>query len=269
MTYFQLQNQLKHLPKNEVNVLICHAHGINTAELIARRGDEAPEASAVLEYAARLESGEPLQYITGKADFYGLEFFVDSRVLIPRFDTETPVEYCIKNIPENSIFADICCGSGCIGISILKNRPDLSCIFADISVGALQVSKQNAERLGVSDRSRFLSFDALDVRSYAQLESVSTVVSNPPYIRSDVVPTLDRQVLREPVIALDGGGDGMKFYRAITEFSHSTLGNDTHIIYEIGYDQESDITAVARDNGYCCTVIRDLSGNCRVAVLTE
>ncbi len=267
MTYFQLQKQLEHLPKNEVNTLICHAHGITLPQLIMHRENEAESADTVLEYAERLEKGEPVQYITNKADFYGLEFFVDNRVLIPRFDTEALVEYCIENIPQDTVFADICCGSGCIGISILKNRPDLSCIFADISDGALQVCRQNAEALGVYKRSSFMSFDALDADCYLRLQNVTTVVSNPPYIRSCVIPTLDKQVLHEPLIALDGGDDGMDLYRAITKHSRSTLECVTHILYEIGYDQEKDITAVACENRYSCRVIRDLSGNCRVAVL--
>ncbi len=269
MTYAQLKKQLSHLPENEVNTLICHVHGISPSHLLASRDNLAEHSDKVLEYARRLDSGEPLQYILNSADFYGFEFYVDRRVLIPRFDTETLVDYCIKNIPQNTVFADICAGSGCIGISVLRHRPDLFCIFADISDSALDVCRINAHKCesGISERAKFIRFDALNAESYSLLGSVKTVVSNPPYIRSDVIPTLDRQVLHEPKLALDGGDDGLDFYRTMTANIRSSLGKDVHIIYEIGYDQAQDLKNIASVNGYGCKILHDISGNCRVAVL--
>ncbi len=269
MTYRELTKKHSDIPKNEINTLICHVCGLTDTQLLSERDSDIPDRlyEELSDGIRRLTDGEPIQYITNKAYFYGLDFHVDPRVLIPRFDTETVTEYCIKNIPQNAVFADICCGSGCIGISILKNRHDLSCIFADISDGALQISRSNSERWGVADRATFITFDALDKSSYDALRGLSAVVSNPPYIRSSVVHTLEKQVLHEPHIALDGGTDGLDFYRAITENCTSCFEKNTHIIYEIGYDQADDICITASKNGLSCRIINDLSGNCRVAVL--
>ncbi len=271
MTYLQLSKQYPHLPTNEINTLICHICGLSPAEFLACRGEDISDGhlERITDGIKRLEDGEPIQYITGTAYFYGFEFFVDRRVLIPRFDTETVVEYCISNIPKNSLFADICCGSGCIGLSVLKHRADLKCIFADISTDALDVCTANAKRIGISEKQAVITeFDALDKERYGILKGISAAVSNPPYIASDTVPTLDRQVLYEPVMALDGGSDGLDFYRTVTKNILSCFDGRAHIIYEIGYDQSDALTRIAADNGLRCNISNDLSGNPRMAVLT-
>ncbi len=221
----------------------------------------------VLDAYRKLKRDAPIQYIVGKCDFYGMEFYVDKSVLIPRFDTEVVVEHCIKNLPEGICFADLCCGSGCIGLSILKHRPDLKCVFADISRPALHVCRKNAEKFELSDRCNIIRADVTLTETYKKLRGISYIVSNPPYVKTAVVPTLDLRVLSEPYIALDGGADGLDFYRAITANCVNFLGKRTHIIYEIGYDEASDVIKTAKGHGMSCDIIKDLSGNDRVAVL--
>ncbi len=210
----------------------------------------------------RVESGEPLAYVIGEWYFYGLTFKLNRACLIPRPDTEHVVEAAIGKIPKNGRFADLCTGSGCIAVSVLKNRPDLSAEGYDISEAALSAARENAALNGVSAQ-----FSALDVlNAEPQEEIYDAVVSNPPYIRSDVIPTLST-VQREPAAALDGGKDGLVFYREIVRRYKSALKKDGSFIFEIGYDQGRDIKRIAEENGFSCEIMKDYGGNDRVAVL--
>ncbi len=215
----------------------------------------------------RFESGEPLAYIIGEWYFYGLTFKVDRNCLIPRPDTEHVVEKAISLIPKDGYFADLCTGSGCIAISVLKNRADTRAFACDISQEALQITKENARLNNISE-SR-MELQPADIFSLKLTEDAfDVIISNPPYIRTDVIPTLET-VRFEPKSALDGGEDGMKFYRCIiNEFNHA-LKKDGAFVFEIGYDQGTEIKAIARESGFSCEVIRDYGGNNRVAVLKK
>lgn len=208
----------------------------------------------------------PLQYIIGKWWFCRCEFEVDENCLIPRPDTELVVETAEKLLGKNASFADLCTGSGCIAISLLNLRPDLCGLAVDLYPKTLEIAKKNAERNSVGDR---LSFKLGDVLSHGLLGNrvFEAVISNPPYIRSGVVPTLSREVGYEPQAALDGGDDGLVFYKGIIDNFAKNLSPDGLFIFEIGYDQADDIRAIASERGFGCEIKKDLGGNDRVAVI--
>lgn len=210
----------------------------------------------------RLDAGEPIEYITGKAYFYREEYDVSPAVLIPRPDTERVVERLVALLPEGGHFADLCSGSGCIGISALCERRDCTACAYDISEAAVEIAAKNAEKLGVSERYTVKAADITDMSD----DAFDIIVSNPPYIESGVIPTLDRSVRDyEPHIALDGGADGLDFYRAILDGYRPRVC----YIFEIGYDQAHAICALAYERGLSCEVTKDYGGNDRVAVIKE
>lgn len=214
----------------------------------------------------RVEGGEPLAYVLGEWYFYGLTFKLNGDCLIPRPDTEHIVEKAIELIPRGGRFIDLCSGSGCIGISVLRYRPDTEGDALEISPLAYGKSLENGELNGVSERYHPVCGDLFLHRPE---RTYDCVISNPPYIRSDVVPTLDGSVKDyEPLRALDGGVSGMDFYRYILTNYNEYLADGGSFIFEIGYDQREDITALARELGYgYCRVTKDYGGNDRVAVI--
>ena len=217
-------------------------------------------ASAVSKRAERY----PLQYIIGKAYFYNEAYEVNESVLIPRSDTEILVEYATKHIPEGKSFLDLCTGSGCVGISTLKNTKNTRARLVDISADALVVAERNAKLNGVSERAELVRCDVL---GEALDGEIFAVLSNPPYVREDVYKTLEKEIFSEPKIAFVGGIDGCDFYREITKKYKSKISEGGFIAYEIGYDQGEDIKAIAESEAMTCQVLKDYSGNDRVAVL--
>ncbi len=208
-------------------------------------------------YVKRYEAGEPLAYITGVKEFYGREFEVTSDVLIPRPDTEKLVELALKRIPQGEKFRviDACTGSGCVGITLALERPDITVVATDISPAAAEIARRNAVKLGVADR--------FEVRVGNLLEPVQGVydllVSNPPYIKPADMPGLMREVRDfEPHLALEGlGQDGSGFHDQLIEQSKRVLKPGAFVLMEIGYDQG----LLFKDIG---TVYKDDAGNDRV-----
>ena len=211
---------------------------------------EGDELQKVVE---RIELGEPLAYVIGEWYFWDETFKLNEACLIPRPDTEHLVEHGLKHIKPGDSIADICCGSGCIGLSILKHTKDTVCTFVDISDGALAMTKLNAERMGLTRRCRFICQDILQSRVEGDFD---VILSNPPYIKSGVVPTLE-VARHEPKTALDGGEDGMDFYRVLVKDYAPKV-----MLLEIGYDQKEDIMSLCD-----CEVYNDYGGNPRVAVI--
>ncbi len=247
--------------KYEARLLASHFEGIPVSQLII----EDPELTNVeLAYAVeRREKREPLQYIIGGVDFYREHYKVSPDCLIPRSDTEILVDYAVKNLPKNAIFADLCTGSGCIAVSVLANRPDLSALAFDISENALKIARENAEINGVTARVEFFAQNLL--LEAADIGNAEYILSNPPYIPADVIRGLDAELFFEPKIALDGGEDGLVFYRRmLTDYPCVKA-----FIFEIGYDQAAEITALAEQNGRRAEIIKDFSQNDRLAVLTK
>lgn len=204
----------------------------------------------------------PLQHITGKAYFMGLEFMVNEHVLIPRFDTEVLVEEVLKRIKGGEHILDMCTGSGCILLSLLHERPDCTGIGADISEKALEVAGKNAKKLNLHPL--LIRTDLFEHIA----EKYDIIVSNPPYIQTKVIETLDAEVkLHEPVLALDGMEDGLYFYREIVKNSARFLKDGGFLCFEIGYDQGAAVSEMMQEQGYeDVTVIKDLSGLDRVVI---
>ncbi len=209
----------------------------------------------------RLDSHEPLAYILGEWYFYDERYIVTPDVLVPQPDTEILVEQAIKLIPENSLFVDLCTGSGCIAVSVLCHRPDLRAYAVDISDEALAIARENAEINGVSDRIEFVCDDIM--YGTFELPPYSALLSNPPYIRSGVIPTLAEEVRAEPLIALDGGDDGLSFYRRIKELYDGGQVREALLFLEIGYDQAEDVKGIFGGG----QVKKDYGGNDRLFML--
>ena len=213
----------------------------------------------------KLTKGVPLQHITHRQEFMKMDFFVDENVLIPRPDTEILIEEVIKiaqkyNSPR---ILDLCTGSGAIAISLKKFVPNADITAVDISEKALEIAQKNAKKL--ETKINFLKsdlFDKLDNKKF------DIIVSNPPYIRKDEIKKLSEEVQKEPKIALDGGEDGLDFYRIITEQAINYLKTGSFLCFEIGYNQKNDVIKIIEDeqnykNTYCK---KDLYGNDRIII---
>lgn len=209
-------------------------------------------------------SGIPLQYIFGYTWFYGLKLFCDRNVLIPQPDTEVLVEEAVKNLPYGAHFADICTGSGCIAAAVLTHRPDTLCTAYDISDYALATArKNNAEHISKGR----CSIKKLDVFAPWEDTVFDALISNPPYIKSADIDGLDREVLSEPRLALDGGADGLDFYRRILDEGKRHLRSGGHIYFETGHDTAEGVKELCRGK-YPIRQISDLSKIIRVADIT-
>ena len=228
---------------------ICH---IERGDLYAH-GDRILEDNLNEKYVEALKRRvlhEPLQHITGFQEFMGLEFCVNNCVLVPRQDTEILVEEVLKNLQDGSRILDMCTGSGCILLSLLHYSNNCEGIGVDISDEALEIATQNADRLDLG--ATFIKsnlFDSMDGK-------FDFIVSNPPYIRSEVIPTLMEEVKDfEPIIALDGKEDGLYFYRQIIESGKNYLQRGGMLYFEIGFDQAVDVSALMKDAGFQDIVI--------------
>ncbi len=202
----------------------------------------------------------PLQYITGEQEFMGLNFKVNSNVLIPRQDTESLVEEALKICQPGMKILDLCTGSGCIAISLMKNAPGMTCTGSDISKPAVVGAKENG-------RMHEVVIDWVRSNLYENInERFDLIVSNPPYIPGPQILELMPEVRDfEPVGALDGGEDGLDFYRHITAQSKDYLNKDGYLYLEIGYDQGPAVTNMMCAAGYReVSVIRDLARHERI-----
>lgn len=218
------------------------------------------EEALLMRALERRISGEPVQYIFERAPFMAYEFFVDKRVLIPRMDTENLCEAAYNYIrkKKGAKVLDLCAGSGAIGISLKRMCPHISVTLSDISADAGDVQRINAEGL---DNVEILTGDMFSTVSGRRFD---LIVCNPPYIPSRDIPGLQAEVRLEPKLALDGGDDGLDFYRLLADNYRSYLNEGGRIYMEIGYDQAEAVCALFGGG----TVIKDLSGNDRV-VWTE
>ncbi len=212
---------------------------------------------------SRRAHGEPLQYIIGEAPFMGLMFYVDKRVLIPRFDTETVVCACLDIAKPHSELLDLCTGSGAIAVSLKHIRQDLNITASDISLDALTVAKSNANRHGVS-----ISFVKSDM--FEHVEGVfDTVVCNPPYIKEEELQFLSKEVKREPVSALAAGADGLVFYRRLFSESKEYLKKNAYIVCELGFGQSKDVCKIAQKNGFSVLKIKNDLNNIPRALIAQ
>ena len=198
-------------------------------------------------------AGEPVAYIIGEWEFYGLTLDICRDVLIPRSDTETVVERALeflKDKTESVRVLDLCAGSGCIGLAVARHHTDSTVVLGDWSEDALRVCRQNIRRCGVSGQVSAARVNALEAPP-PLLTDFDLIVSNPPYIPTADLAGLDVSVRDyEPRIALDGGGDGLDFYRAIARKWKKALRTGGKLIFEIGYDQAPQVEYILAENGY-------------------
>lgn len=255
--------------KEEARLLLETFAGADRAQLLCDRHRmyDAPALSSAVE--KRL-TRYPLQYILGSWDFFGLPFKVNEHCLIPRPDTETLVEEAIRILPEGGTFADLCTGSGCIAVGILKHRPDLRAVALELYPETLALARENAAMNDVADRFIPVCADLLTCgrKALAPYAPLCGLVSNPPYIPKSVVDGLAPELFFEPRAALEGGEDGLIFYRRILADYTSLLLLTAPILLEIGYDQAEALVTLGRTYlpKASADVIRDLGGNPRVVV---
>lgn len=249
----------------EAHLIVRTVLGLSPMDLVLSHQKEVEEdkLEVISDYVKRRISGEPLQYILGTQEFMGIEFEVAKEVLIPRADTETLVEAVLTHLAKNGASVlDIGSGSGCVGLSVAYHNKRVLLRGIDVSDYALELSKRNAKRLGLDDRTDFVRADILTDNLAGKYD---VIVSNPPYIRTDVIPTLmDEVQFFEPHLALDGGEDGLKFYRVITEKATKLLNEKGLLAFEIGYDQGMAVSAMMSEKFDSVQVIKDLAGNDRV-----
>ncbi|MBQ2766258.1 MAG: peptide chain release factor N(5)-glutamine methyltransferase [Clostridia bacterium] len=270
MTYLELLKRLTDIgadaPSHESAEMIRVLCGKPREWCLANRTADLPQAvDSALEMRAQ---GIPIQYVLGEAWFYGNRFIVSPDCLIPQPDTEHCVSFALLHLKNGDRVLDLCTGSGCIAISILKENTSVCGTAVDISAPALEIARRNALENGVADRLTFLKSDVLSDDISNLIASADVIVSNPPYINTNVIPTLSKEVQCEPSLALDGGADGMDFYRHFIKNLTKHMKPSAVMILEIGYDQSDRILALCQIEGLVCRLHRDFGGNIRVAEIS-
>jgi release factor glutamine methyltransferase len=274
-TQYLKDNQIEN-PRLNAELLLAHSMNLSRETLYihlnSRLREEEKERLEKL--IQRRISGEPLQYILGHQEFWSIDFKVDPRVLIPRPETELLVEQGLSILSKtlskkkNVLVLEIGTGSGAIAISLAKESKALFILATDISRDALLLAKKNAENAGVSSQIQFVNGDLFyPFRSLRGRGPFDLVLSNPPYINRSEIRALAKEVKdHEPIIALDGGEDGLEFYRIITQQAHFYLRDGGWLLLEVGKDQGGKVSEMIENEGYFRGVqlIRDISGIERV-----
>ncbi len=262
--------------KRDAETLLLYLEKADRTFLYVHRNDATDEyrADAYFGLIDRRAAGEPLQYILGSQEFMGLNFAVNPSVLIPRQDTETLVELALKRVGEKKrslSILDMCCGSGAIAVSMAHFLPKAKITACDISPEALEVARGNAARNGLNGRIEFRESDLFFMTKRKKTvrikDSFDMILSNPPYIPTQDIDTLQTEVRdHEPIKALDGGSDGLDFYRRIAEDAFGSLKKDGLMFLEIGCDQAEAVTSLLSGAGYYSEieVHKDLTGLDRV-----
>ena len=235
--------------------LLCAASGKTQEEILVRRDQYAPSdvCEKMADFTARALAGEPLAYILEEWDFYGMTLYVNRDVLIPRDDTCAVTELAMKKalyLDQDPRILDLCTGSGCIGLAIARKVKDARVTLADISREALAVAKRNAAAMKLTGRVSCIQANALQAPS-AFLGTFDLIVSNPPYVRSGEMANLQPSVRDfEPSLALDGGADGLDFYRSIASRYGRALKPGGWLCFEFGMGQGDEVCAILEENGY-------------------
>lgn len=256
-------------PALEAGVLLCHVLDKDKVYLFAH-GEDLLEPGLESRYFSAVRervNSVPLQYITGHQEFMSLDFIVNPAVLIPRQDTEILVETVLEHVKRQKAvpldILDIGTGSGCIAVSLAHYLPSARVTAVDISEAALTVARSNAERNGVAKRVAFIRSDLFD--GIAHDRKFGVIVSNPPYIPAGDIQGLMRQVKdHEPRTALDGGQDGLAFYRRIADEAAMWLKPGGLLAFEVGYDQAPEVSRLLQGRYTDIGSVRDLAGIGRV-----
>ncbi len=268
--YTYLKDCHKQNASIDAELLALHTLGYTKLERILNSNLQVTEQDqkTYKEYILKRCSGIPLQYITNEQEFMGLSFYVDENVLIPRQDTETLVEVLIEKSKKKPFkrIVEVGVGSGCISISLAKFLPHTQITGIDISMKALEIAKKNAKKNQVDNRIQWLYSNLLS--DYQSDQQVDLIVSNPPYITSKDCTELESDVKdHEPILALDGGEDGLNFYRKITKQAKRILVQGGMLAYEIGYNQSKDVRNIMVENGFLhIEEIKDLAYKDRIVL---
>ena len=256
----------------EARVLVASAAGKTVQQLLRDINlyTTAEVENRVLDYAARRLKGEPVAYITGSWEFYGLPLTITPDVLIPRMDTEVLVD-AVKEIltgyKMDARVLDLCCGSGCITCAIARELPATKLVAVDLSASALEVCRKNVTDHKFNARVLCIQADATSSPPLG-IGSFDVIVSNPPYIASGEIPGLDSSVRDyEPIWALDGGEDGLRFYKAIIKYWKSILRPGGFLVFEVGEGQAQAVSEMLMSAGFTRTATRkDTQGIDRVVI---
>ncbi len=256
----EIKTMLKGVDESDIDWIFCEACGVKRSELADLSHVRQMEYEKAVEYAKKRQKGEPLWRVFGSVDFYGYNISVTPDVLCPRPETEYLAQKAIELATGSSRVLDMCCGSGCIAIAI-AGEAGCEVIASDISQSALNVAKDNADVNGVGNKISFIlsdKFEAIDGK-------FDIIVSNPPYIPSGDIAKLDKEVRDyDPYIALDGGADGLDFYRVFADNAVEYLNNGGYLLLEVGVDQANAVVEMLKN--FECKVVKDLQGIDRIIV---
>ncbi len=259
---------------NVARELVCAASGKTAEQVIADREIYASEEVCELteSFVQRRLRGEPMPYILGQWDFYGMTLTVTPDVLIPRDDTVVVTELAIKKamyLEQNPRILDLCTGSGCIGLAIARRVKDARVTLGDVSAAALRVARRNVSQLKLTGRVNCVAMDALKP-AQEFLGTYDLIVSNPPYVTTQEMETLDPSVRDfEPHLALDGGADGLDFYRAIIKNYSSALAPRGYLCFEFGMGQENAVCSLLMRGGYEILELKKDTAEITRAVLAQ
>ncbi|MDE6188813.1 MAG: peptide chain release factor N(5)-glutamine methyltransferase [Clostridia bacterium] len=258
----EIKTMLKGVDESDIDWIFCEATGVKRSELQDLTHIRQFEYEKALEYAKKRKTGMPLWRVFGKVDFYGTEIEINGDVLCPRPETEFLVEEAVKVVKQGDKVLDVCTGSGCIAIALAAKSQCSSVVASDISDKALEIAKSNAEKNNVADKVRFVESDLFD-----NIDGVfDVIVSNPPYIPQKDIAKLDREVKDyDPHIALDGGEDGLDFYRAFASKAKERLTDGGCLLLECGIDQAKSIIDML-DSDFDSSIVKDLQGIDRIIV---
>ena len=253
----------------DARLLLEYACGTDHNTLLSHGDMEVSEENEAKyrDYLAKRQDRIPVAYIIGNTEFMGIEFDVTKDVLIPNQDTETLAEEALRYLHDGMSVLDLCTGSGCIALSLLKYSNDTHAVGTDLSDAALLIAEKNAQKLGFGDRFKAVKADIFpgDIDSLSE-SKFDIIVSNPPYIPTAVIDTLEPEVKSfEPYMALDGSEDGLAFYKRIVPGAKEYLYKSGYLLLEIGFDQGEAVRELMKQSGYKdIQVIKDLGGNDRV-----
>lgn len=251
-------------PQYDAMCLIEHFFGVNRAELVVK-GDKSPKAEIEAEFLTAVEkrsSGYPFQYILGEWTFMDIPLFVGEGVLIPRDDTEILVREAIKRVRgvENPKIIDLCSGTGAVAIALAKAYPKAEILAVELSDKAFSYLKENLKR-NACENIKAIKGDIFRLYEEFSASEFDAVLSNPPYIKTDIIATLAKEVQHEPKLALDGGKDGMIFYNSIIENWKGKVKRNGFIGVEIGEDLTNEIVKLFKENNFKDVyVLKDMAG---------